>query len=531
MKNISVFILICFSIITGSKSYAQLQIAIDPTFATGGKIEINLGGFNNEVTGFDAGKGKPTTICGKISTAIPGIYRFGMVRVDTGGRLDLQFGSGGTVNMSWSATDYPLDMLMLDPVIMLAGVSGASASEGDKTPTMYIFKKNGTPDSSFGTNGRVAMQFDDRSSGEATNIFNGNLSTYAMCGRTKAKENAGRSGFGVMKLKQNGTPDSSFGVGGRSIIDALVHSVHGYYLNDNNTLMCGISDTGKHELLLARFNDHGMPDSTAGINGLIHTGIFLTAADTMFTAKDFADSMYILLSRNDVSPTLLTIFRFGEHGILDTINYGDHGFGKSSILPSIRPRGLNILNDKSGIVGGITKGDFGHSIITITNGSTGRADPMFFSGGVAELDVDNGAFENYMKFMVRVGKTDTSGKIKKLIGAGGSVHNGIENFMISRFVTSPSSSVGENYVVSDPSISIYPDPASSAINIEVAGDRVKNIRITDALGRDIRNFGAQDYSPDTKIFSGNVSQLPNGIYYCIAQIGAQKAVRKFIVSH
>jgi hypothetical protein len=95
----------------------------------------------------------------------------------------------------------------------------------------------------------------------------------------------------------------------------------------------------------------------------------------------------------------------------------------------------------------------------------------------------------------------------------------------------PSNSVTGDGTVNDAALAIYPDPVTANFKIEITTRTLQNIRIIDALGREVLRFGNRNYSDDTNVFSGNASNIPNGIYYCIAQTDTGRIVQRFIVSH
>lgn len=541
MKNLTAFVVFGLLLVAG-RSSAQVKIYIDKTFGTGGMTEVNIGGFNNEVTDYDINHdSKITTICGKVSTAIPGMYKLAMIRLDSSGKLDNNFGTGGIFSANWAASDYPTAMDIHSDsggMYILAGVSNSLGLVDDHSPALYRIQKNGTPDSGFGINGRFALQFQDQSIGDADNIRI--LDTgYVLCGQVKANLPGGVNGFGVMRVDMNGTLHSDtsttgkFGFGGRAVIPALVHAVHGFILNNRRIFMLGISDTGKAEILLAFFTENGIPDSSAGVNGLVHTGIIISGGDSFMASMQGDDKVLVLLSAADSSPTPLVICRFDPHSanrvtFLDS-SYGDNGFGRNLIPPSIMPKGMNAVSDFSTVVSGEAKVGLGHCIFTRINPFNAKPDPKYYPNGITTIDVDNGEFENYMKFVEPIGKLTADKLFKRDVGIGGSIHSGITYFMIARFITQTPASVAQTQLQEN-LLRIYPNPAVSELKV-YAGNEVKNIRVVDALGREVMRLDHQSYSADSKTFSATVSEIPDGIYYCLAQIGAEQIVRKFIITH
>jgi len=535
MKNIICFIVCTVSIVYGSSLYAQrvpVQITLDGTYGSGGKVEAVVGGQNSEITAFDiTHSDRVTTVFGKVSTPTPGIYHIGMMRVDSTGGLVHSFGTGGIVEQSWgNASDYPIgvpsNIADADATYIVAGASSVASS--DQLPSVYKFnRKSGTPDSSFGTNGKVIMPFADHSSGEAVAVYVSG-GEYIVFGESKATDLSGTSGFGVMQFKSDGTLDSTFGVNGRNVMPALVHSVHGFFLNNSAIFICGICDTGNHELLIGLLTNKGMPDN-GGVNGLIHTGVFLTG-DTIFASLEGDNKIVMLLPTPHSLPTHLTIRRFDSKGIPDS-TYGTNGIGPNDITPSYQPKGFFLSSDNGEAVCGMTNTEIGHSIYTRISDTTAHPDPIFNKTGIVEIDIDSGKYANYLKFVEPIGKLDQVGNIKRFIAIGGSIQNGVEHFMVARFIGHPFNGVNSNSPESEGLITVYPEPANSNFKIKTISDGIKNVRIVDALGREIMRLGSGISELDANTYSANASAIPNGIYYCIIQTASRSIVQKFTVTH
>jgi hypothetical protein len=532
MKKIVAFSILALCLIYAGKSSAQkrvpIEIIIDTSFGQQGKQEVNIGGFNDEVMAYIFVRTTQVgTLCGKVGTSTPGKYHLGMIRVDSSGNLDKSFGTGGIVNSSWGESDYANSIdryLDTSGTLVLAGASGTNPFP---LPSVYKFKKNGTPDSTFGTAGRVTIPFDEHSYGEAVHV-DISFGQYKVSGKSIAGEDSGVTGFGVMTLNPDGTLDTTFGVKGRMVIPALVHSVQGFFLNDRRFFFCGISDGIKKELLIGRFTENGVPDSSVGVNGLIHTGIILTG-DTLIARFSPADTKIVmLLPAPSSSPTHLTIRRCNSHGVPDSL-YDKDGVSDNDILPSFQPKGLFVGNDFSQVVSGMTNSGIGNSIFVRINDTTARPDPFFNHNGIISVDVGGGIYSNYLKFVEPAGNVDSARTIKRFIGVGGSNQNDVGHFMITRLIGLPYSGVREDQAPNGNTIAIYPDPVSSNFKIE-ASSLVKNIRIVDALGREVMQLGSENNSDALNTFSGNASNIPNGMYYCVSQTGAKQIVKRFIVS-
>jgi hypothetical protein len=530
MKKIAALVFFCFFVSYTSNLSAQtgkpreVKANLDPLFGTGGRLEADPGGFGGQIMSYIAAKGTPIVVAGLLNTASPGLFHLGMMKCDTSGILDPTFGTGGLVNLSWSRSDYSNDMQ--EDALGNFILAGAGDSADEMLPTIYRVKSNGTPDSTFGTNGRFAAAFSPGSIGEASNIVN-NGTKYFIYGTSRKKTNgSGVSGFGMMAVKLDGTLDLTSGVNGSFVIAEPVHSVRGFYgwKNGASSILCGISDTGNHEILLALFDFFGRPDFSFGLHGVVHTGIF-AEGDTIFSAAPNGRTIVVMLPARDSSPTRITLCRFDTSGKLDTL-FNRHGSGIAInlISPSFQPKGLSATNDQILNICGMAHVGLGESIYIRISDTTGTPDSLLNGNGVVANDVDNGAYANYLKFERPIGKLDSAGLVKRFIGAGGSIHNGVQNFMVARFVSSPAEGIVGSDIQQE-KISLYPNPVSSTLTINAGNSPINSIHSIDELGREV---GIPFHSNSSGAYTGDVSKLPAGIYYCIIQTENEQIARKFI---
>lgn len=58
---------------------------------------------------------------------------------------------------------------------------------------------------------------------------------------------------------------------------------------------------------------------------------------------------------------------------------------------------------------------------------------------------------------------------------------------------------------------IYPNPTNGRVQIAVQNQVVYALTISDALGRVIKQLNSNNHNPLTEL---NLTELPNGIYFC-----------------
>jgi uncharacterized delta-60 repeat protein len=155
---------------------------------------------------------------------------FTLVRLDSDGSIDAGFGSGGIVNLDFFANAV---VVRPDGKIFVGGSSRtlppppppppASTIEDAKvTPSskqsfeVRRFNPDGTPDESFGKKGLVTTSFYDPSTIQALALdAQGRL---VAAGNTVSPSGLGGD-FALARYQPDGSPDRSFGKGGRTIAD------------------------------------------------------------------------------------------------------------------------------------------------------------------------------------------------------------------------------------------------------------------------------------------------------------------------
>ncbi len=124
------------------------------------------------------------------------------------------------------------------------------------------FKTDGKPDSSFATNGMFTY-----------NIFSfdgfGSKTSVLPDSNILVAGTIGSNNFGVLKLKPNGTLDSSFGNNGLAMQFGGDYGVSGITIQSNGCII--VAGTAGLNYAMVRFLPNGTPDSSFGNNGRVAT--------------------------------------------------------------------------------------------------------------------------------------------------------------------------------------------------------------------------------------------------------------------
>lgn len=141
--------------------------------------------------------------------------KIAVVRFNADGSLDSGFGTGGMVKTSTSGNSDEFGnavTIQQDNKIVIAGSSENSA-------VIARYATDGTPDPSFGTDGVVVTVFEDNKPTEAYGITVQADGRIIVAGVSGTNAQNGNGNFGLIRFNSDGTSDSSFGVNGKVITD------------------------------------------------------------------------------------------------------------------------------------------------------------------------------------------------------------------------------------------------------------------------------------------------------------------------
>ena len=265
---------------------------------------------------------------------------FALARYNLDGNLDPSFGAGGKVTEGFGREIFAL--LIQPDGRILAGGKESSGKFG-----LMRFDEDGSPDQSFGRRGRVetvifgfneiralALQRDGRiiavGTGSSSAFFNSD------------------SRIVIARYNKDGSPDTSFGAGGKvapPIVSGLVEKAYATGIQpDGKIVVAGSTQNTRSftrkTILVARYNSDGSPDASFGDAGRV------TYANTALVSEAHALAIQpdgkIVVAGFDVttSPTQnedFALLRYDPDGDLDS-GFGAGGvvvtdfFGRSDII-------------------------------------------------------------------------------------------------------------------------------------------------------------------------------------------------------
>ena len=320
---------------------------LDNTFGTAGKVITDFGGADDRANSVAI---QPD---GKIVVAGQTNGDYALVRYSSNGILDNTFGSSGKVITDFTSNDYG-NSLVLQPDGKI--IVGGQSVGNNWDFSMARYTSNGTLDNTFGTSGKVTMDFNPGGysydyGGFVTLQPNGKILLAGSAYDTVHY-------FGLLRYNSNGTADNTFGTNGKVCMTFGGSDLEGRAVAvqaDGKIVMAGWSNVGVHQAFaLARFDTTGSLDNTFGTGGKVTT-VIGTANAGAYSMVIQTDGKIILAGHSYNYYDDFTVVRYNSDGSLDA-TFGSSGkvvtnFGTSDdgIFSTV------IQADGKIVVGGMSK--------------------------------------------------------------------------------------------------------------------------------------------------------------------------------
>ncbi len=282
---------------SGTTNFAVVRLnpngALDTTFGNAGRIITDLSPNQNDTATsmvYDAARNK-IYVAGvsRITPDANGLARdgFAVVRYNgADGALDATFNGTGKqifpIGDSFATVTILYDIaLQADGKAVVTGRALRNIAQGEYFGTARI-NVDGTLDATFGAGGIVLTNFPS----SQTNAFSVVARSVSILPNGKifvGGAGAGFSNYAAAQYNADGSPDQSFGTGGKiraaslSIVDSLV-------LSGGKIAVIGQTNNG--DFALGRLTANGTPDTTFGNNAVVLTAF--TADATVLRASAFA---------------------------------------------------------------------------------------------------------------------------------------------------------------------------------------------------------------------------------------------------
>ena len=285
--------------------------------------------------------------------------------------LDPTFGINGSVSTSsgvWIARGARSVLLQPDGKIIAGG-------DGNSQFAIIRYDSTGAIDSTFGVNGLSTTPI----AGSGSDIWRMLLQPD---GKILATGDI-YGNLGVVRFLSNGSLDTSFGTGGiakTSLGPAWEQYTYGIALQGTKVVIAGYysASSADIKIILVRYTEYGLRDSTFGVNGIVETRI-----GAISQAVDIAvlPNNKIVVAGNAVDGGInkFVVLRYLSDGVIDS-TYGTNGYTLTAINNKFSTATrLKLLSSGNLLVAGTCDSSFA-AVCYLPNGAL---DPAFGTGGIA----------------------------------------------------------------------------------------------------------------------------------------------------
>lgn len=370
--------------------------------AQDGTLDISFGSGGTVITstsiGYESGYSIAVQPDGKILVSgesqngtVTGDYNIVLVRYNADGSLDGGFGNDGVVIRAVSSGwDLSGSVLVQPDGKIVVGGNGWTGSTYDFVALRY--NADGTPDNSFGSGGMAFFPV----GGSQDNAWDCALQPDGKILLTGPVHNGNNYDFGVARLNPNGSLDGSFGSGGKVITPMGAADDFSWSCAvqpDGNILVAGRSVAGAvPAFALMRYLPNGTPDNSFGAGGKVFTPIG-GIADRGRVVVVQPDGKILLGGTSTIgSSDDFALVRYNANGSIDNT------FGANGIVTTSVGTGEDILwdillqNDGKILASGYGISPVsGYDFAVVRYNTDGSLDQTFGANGIALTPVGAGS--------------------------------------------------------------------------------------------------------------------------------------------
>jgi uncharacterized delta-60 repeat protein len=316
----------------------------------------------------------------------------------------------------------------------------------------------------------------------------------------------------LIKLNNDGTIDNTFGNKGNLYLDLIDSSDDRFgditLLEDGKILACGTivlskSNGTKRYPFTLKLNENGSLDTTFGNKGLVisnyedntnqrSSNILLLPDQNFITTGDFFPKNPTINS----GKRFLTM-KFDRKGKLDTL-FGNEGYAVDSFLdPSNSSESFKIIRQSDGkfIAGGRVSEFLGNSYTAmIRYDEGGQVDGTFGEDGKVVSSISPTGQNSFIDMLLQ-----NDGKIVLLS------YDRNNTTTLTRYLNDEKLSISK---LNNQTISIYPNPATNILNIELPNQNLKNCQAN------IYSYNGSLLKTETlNNQTIDIANLPQGLYF------------------
>jgi uncharacterized delta-60 repeat protein len=390
----------------------------------GGKVTTPLGSGNDAIEAMSLQPDGKLLVAGDSAGST---YRFALARYAKGGSLDGSF-QGGTVKTSLGTGDdhaYGLAVQVAKNKVSSFVVAGSAEDGSTDSFGLVRYKATGAPDPAFTSRpGSVITSIgsgDDQVNAVVSPKGNALLAAgYASSG--------GNDQFALAKYTLDGAPATSFGTGGVVKTDfgpgddranAMVAQPDGKYV------LAGAAASGDEDIALARYNADGSPDSTFGVGGKVTTDIAGGNDEAYALVRQSDGKLVVAGSAFTGGHEKFVLVRYNADGSPDT-TFGTNGIVTTAIGSAAVARAVVVQSDGYLIAAGTATFGSNDDFALVRYDSFGTPDPLWGGGGIVTNPIGPGDDRANALVLQKNGKA---------IAAGSTFNGSDDDFALVRYNT------------------------------------------------------------------------------------------------
>jgi uncharacterized delta-60 repeat protein len=268
---------------------------LDDTFGVKGRVKTDFPGLAAVASAVVVQPDGKILVAGGAFPLFVFAGNFELARYNPDGSLDAGFGNGGIVTTNFGHGSFASSMVLQpDGKIILAGTVFVDFSSDDSSDTDFglaRYNPDGTPDSSFGNGGKVTTDFDGFNDDALAVLLQPDGKIVAA---GSAKNPANYYDFALARYLPNGTMDTSFGTSGKVRTDFGAH-------NFDRARSAALQPDGKivaAGFASSQFGDTRFAVARYGANGALDTA-FSSDGKTKIDFGSCCASAYSVLLQGD----------------------------------------------------------------------------------------------------------------------------------------------------------------------------------------------------------------------------------------
>lgn len=464
---------------------------LDNTFGIGGIVKTSQGNFGDKSNSMAIQSDGKILYGGYTQSSFTN-SDFALVRCNDDGSLDTSFGIGGKVKTNIeNRSEGQSIAIQANGKILLGGYSHWFIN-------LVRYNSNGSLDTNFGTGGKVITDIEGYYSEKCKSLAiksNGKI----LLGGYGQENGNDKSYFILAQYNDDGTLDSTFGIGGKVI--GRVGKANSMMIQSDGKILLGGSYN--FNFALVRYHANGTLDSTFGTGGEIITPVGSSSEGNALSIQ--SDGKIVLGGYADACFALV---RYNNDGTLDNT----FGIGGKVIGSPGKANTLTIQSDGKILIGGASNS----TIALVRYNVNGTLDSTFGVGGKVITVVDSSSEGNSLR-------VQSDGKI---VLAGYSYNGTKTDMTLLRY---DADAVGIEETDSKKLVSrIYPNPFNSSVTVQfntpLHNAAIIIYSVSGQIAEHITNYSGHEIQLSRK-------NLKSGIYFlCLKEAYKIIAVEKLVIS-